>query len=197
MTTWDQIRRHFERDGVPFIERTGQVRALEVELRLPDGTLELQVAYDEENGVIRFVVPNMDLPRRLPRTRHEVRKALLMLNACFILGGFSEDPQGRIVFGVTVLIEGNELTYPAYRRLLNACAASVDRALPWLRQVSAGALSAEEAVGNILDISRRIEQRNHSPNEPELEPAAAAITEDEIEQFGRALMDGRLPPPQT
>jgi hypothetical protein len=197
MITWDQIRGHFERDGVPFVERTGQVRALEVELRLPESTLELQVAYDEENGVVRFVVPNMNLPRRLPRNRHEMRKALLMLNSCFILGGFSEDPQGRVSFGITVLIEGNELTYPAYRRLLNSCAASVDRALPWLRQVSTGALSAEEAVENILDISRRIEQRNHSPNEPQLEPAAASITEDEIEQFGRALMDGKLPPPES
>lgn len=196
MITWEQIRRHFERDGVPFVEHTGQVRALEVELRLPDGTLELQVAYDEENGVIRFVVPNMNLPRRLPRTRHEVRKALLMLNSCFILGGFSEDPQGRISFCITLLIEGNELTYPAYRRLLNACAASVDRALPWLRQVSLGALSAEEAVENILDISRRLEQRNHCSEQP-LEPPAAGITEDEIEEFGRALMDGKLPPPEA
>ena len=196
MITWDQIRRHFERDGVPFIERPGQVRALEVELRLPDGTLELEVAYDEENGVVRFVVPNVNLPRRLPRNRHELRKALLLLNSCFILGGFNENPQGRISFGITVLIEGNELTYPAYRRLLNSCAASVDRALPWLRQVSTGALSAEEAVENILDISRRVEQRHHTPDESELEPAAAGITEDEIEQFGRALMDGQVPPPE-
>ena len=60
---------------------------------------------------------------------------------------------------------------------------------------STGALSAEEAVENILDISRRVEQRHHTPDESELEPAAAHITEDEIEQFGRALMDGQIPPP--
>jgi hypothetical protein len=75
--------------------------------------------------------------------------------------------------------------------VLNALAASVDRALPWLRQVATGALSAEEAVENILDVSRRIQERDL-----EAQPAAPlGITEDEIEAFGRALMNGALPPP--
>jgi hypothetical protein len=198
MITWDQIRHHFERDGVHFTEREGGIKLLEVELQLSEGTLELQVTYDEENGVVRFIVPSVNLPRRLPRSRHEVRRALLLLNSCFVLGGFSEGPQGRITFGITVLIEGNELTYAAYRRLLNAVVASLDRAIPWLRQVALGALSAEEAVENILDLNRRIEERRRPPEPLGLAPGVAAqsITEDEIEEFGRALMDGRIPPPE-
>ncbi|MBM3498435.1 MAG: hypothetical protein FJX74_07155 [Armatimonadetes bacterium] len=191
MITWEQIRRHLERDGVPFVERAGETRVLEVELRLPDGTLGVEVSYDEEHGVVRFVVPNLALPQRLPRYRHELRKALLLLNSCFILGGFSEAPHGRVVFGITLLIEGGELSYAAYRRVLNALAASVDRALPWLRQVASGALSADEGVENILDVSRRLQERETE----DAQPAAVGITEDEIEAFGRALMNGAIPPP--
>lgn len=191
MITWEQIRRHLERDGVPFTERAGTARVLDVALRLSDGTVELEVACDEENGVVRFIVPNLGLSPGLQRHLHELRKALLLLNSCFILGSFSETPQGRVVFGITLLIEGSDLPYAAYRRVLNAVAASVDRALPWLRQVAAGALSAEEAVENILDMSRRIQNRDLDA----LQSAPAGITEDEIEAFGRALMDGAIPPP--
>ena len=196
MITWEQLRHHFERDGVSFTEREGDLKILEVEVRLTEGPLELQVAYDEENGVVRFLAPSLSLPRRLPRNRYELRKALLLLNSCFILGGFSESPQGRVSFGITVLIEGNDLTYAVYRRLLNSVVASVDRALPWLRQVAMGALSAEEAVENILEISRRLQERPRPPAPPGADEAApGAITEDEIEAFGRALLDGKIPPP--
>ncbi len=191
MVTWEQIRRHLERDGVPFTERGGEGRVLDVTLRLPDGTVELEVVYDEANGVVRFVAPSLSLAESLPQYRDELRRAVLLLNSCFILGGFSEASQGRFVFGITLLIEGSDLSYAAYRRVLNAVTASVDRALPWLRQVAVGALSAEEGVENILDMNRRLQQRD-----PEASHSApTGITEDEIEAFGRALMEGTAPPP--
>lgn len=192
MITWEQLRGHFERDGIRYVERDGDVKVLEVALQLSESVLELEVAYDAQNGVVRFVVPDVNIPRRLPRNRHELRRALMLLNSCLILGSFSETVQGNIAFTITTLIEGNDLTYPAYRRMLNAVAASVGRAVPWLRRVAMGALSAEEAIENILEDARKGDERDLESGQPR---EASAITEDEIEEFGRALMDGKIPPP--
>jgi len=199
MILWEQIREYFERDAVRFIEHDAASRVLEVDMRLTDHDIHLRVAYDEENGVVGYEVPHLDLPRRLPRNRHELRRALLLLNSCYLLGAFSENPQGRVSFGITVITEGNELPYAAHRRILRTVLVSVDRALPWLRQVAMGALAAEEAVDNIADQTRRLEERSAAgavtPGLPSEDDLSGDITEREIEDFGRALLEGDLPPP--
>lgn len=198
MISWDQLREYFERDGIQFTEQGGRLKVLEAEMLLSGVQLKLRVVYDDQHNVLSFVVPNVPLPKRLPRNRHELRRALLMLNACYILGCFTENPQGRVSFEITVPIEGNEMPYAVYRRLLAAALGSVDRALPWLKQAAMGAISAEEAVENIAEVSQSLAETH-------VEPAAAssgeegaelgAITEREIEDFGRSLLEGNIPPP--
>lgn len=198
MISWDQLREYFERDGIQFTEQGGRLKVLEAEMLLSGVQFKLRVVYDNQHNVLSFVVPNVPLPKRLPRNRHELRRALLMLNACYILGCFTENPQGRVSFEITVPIEGNEMPYAVYRRLLAAALGSVDRALPWLKQAAMGAISAEEAVENIAEVSQslaetHVEPATASPGEEGAE--LGAITEREIEDFGRSLLEGNIPPP--
>jgi hypothetical protein len=197
MITWEQVRSYLERDNIPYAVEEGRVRVLAADFRLSGVTLQLRVVYDVENGVVAFVVPNLPLPRRLPRTRHELRRALLTLNSYYILGGFNENAQGRISFQIAVPIEGNELPYNTYRRLLVAVLGSCERALPWLRQVAMGALSAEEAVESVAEISQRLADVRSEQALPPPRPTeeVGQITETEIEEFGRGLLEGHIPPP--
>jgi hypothetical protein len=200
MITWDQLRYYLERDGIPFAEEDGRLKVLAADFPLSGVTLQLRVLYDADNGVVSFVVPNLPLPRRLPRTRHELRRTLLALNSCYILGGFNENAQGRIAFQISLPIEGNELPYSVYRRLLVAALGSVERALPWLRQVAMGAMSAEEAVESIAEVSQRLAdvQADHAMTAPVDEGGGSeSITESEIEEFGRSLLDDHIPPPMV
>jgi hypothetical protein len=197
MISWEQLRDYFERDGIHFSEQDGRLKVLEADMLLSGIQLQLRVVYDDQHNVLSFVVPNCPLPKRLPRNRHELRRALLLLNACYILGCFTENPQGRVSFEITVPIEGNEVPYPVYRRLLAAALGSVDRALPWLKQVALGAMSAEEAVENIAELSQPLGEPHleSAVSDPEDDPGLGAITEREIEDFGRSLLEGNIPPP--
>jgi len=197
MITWEQLRHYFERDSIPYAVEDGRVKVLAADFRLSGVTLQLRLVYDAENGVVAFVVPNLPLPRRLPRTRHELRRALLTLNSCYILGGFSENAQGRISFQITVPMEGNDLPYHTYRRLLVAALGSCERALPWLRQVAMGAISAEEAVESVAEVSQRLADVHAEQAMPAADAGddSRGITETEIKEFSRALLDGHIPPP--
>lgn len=198
MISWEQLVEYFERDGIRFVEHTGRLRILEAEMLLSGVPLQLRAVYDEQHCVLSFVVSNVPLPKRLPRNRHELRRALLLLNSCYILGYFAESPQGKVSFEITVPVEGNDLPYPVYRRLLAAALGSVDRALPWLKQVAMGAVSAEEAVESIAEASQSLAETRVDQVLPEADRGQAelgAITEREIEDFGRSLLEGNIPPP--
>jgi len=198
MVLWEHICDYFRRDGIRFIERDGPAPSLDVEVPLTEAGLHLRVIYDERNGVVTYSIPNLDLPKRLPRNKHELRRALLVLNSCYVLGAFSESPHGRVSFEIKMVLDGNELPYEVHRRVMGTALASVDRALPWIRQVAMGALAAEEAVENVLDQSRRTDGRYSSGSMSdayEEDDDRGHITERELEEFGRALLEGDLPPP--
>lgn len=198
MISWEQLREYFERDGIHFTEHGGRLKVLEADMLLSGVQLQLRVVYDDQHNVLSFVVPNVPLPKRLPRNRHELRRALLLLNACYILGCFTENPQGKVSFEITVPIEGNDIPYAVYRRLLAAALGSVDRALPWLKQVALGAISADEAVENIAESSQSLAETHLESAAIGLEdddPELGVITEREIEEFGRSLLEGNIPPP--
>jgi len=136
------------------------------------------------------------LPLLRPRPAHEgdVARLLLYLNRASLLGAFSLDADGEAAYDVTLPLEGTELPYGVYRRIVASVLETVDRALPSIAAVAAGQLAVEDAMREAM-APRDLDGAAPLQSVSEFGFDPGPITQAEVVDFHRALRRGPVPPP--
>jgi len=195
MLAFEGLLEYMERDGLRFrVEDHDNVQVIVALFVLDSGTVELRVMYDGTEGIVIFAVTGLPLLRPRPDHEGDVARLLLYLNRASLLGAFSLDADGDVAYDVTLPLEGTELPYGVYRRIVASVLETVDRALPSIAAVGAGQVAVEEAMREAM-APRDTEGAAALPGGSESGLDLGPITQAEVADFHRALRSGPVPPP--
>ena len=103
---------------------------------------------DAGSGFLLFIAAEyLEVPPDSPSV-DEMAKVLLHINRKILLGAFAMDLRdGEVSFGITVPLDGEEISAHVVERCVSALAVTIDGHWPVLNRVLWGGCSAEEALG--------------------------------------------------